>query len=195
MKSSNNTRVGTIQKLLKRSYTGSEKDLNGYAIDKDLSGKRVQVYKDKTGDDAFVVHRGTQSPKDLATDLYYAFGGDLKNTDRYKQAEKIQKEAEMKYGAKNITTVGHSLGSMLGSAVGKDSKQIISYNKGVSPFDAFKKQPKNEINIKTALDPVSALLRKDDKTIVIPSRTLDPFKEHGLDALSRLNPRKTIGGF
>ena len=57
----------------------------------------------------------------------------------------------------------------------------------------MKKQ--NEINIKTALDPVSALLRKDDKTIVIPSRTLDPFKEHGLDALSRLNPRKTIGGF
>jgi hypothetical protein len=187
--------VGDIQKLLKNSYQAKPGDIDNWILDKSLSGKRVQVYKHRNTSQAVVVHRGTQGAKDWATDLYYATGGDPKNTRRFQHAADIQKKAESKYGANNITTLGHSLGAKVASTVGQNSKEIINLNKAVSPLDAVQKTSSKETNIRTSGDPVSALLpvRNTKRVITIPSETYNPFKEHSTDTLNRLPPKQIIG--
>jgi len=188
--------VGEIQQFLKNSYQiPPAASIGDFMLDKKLSGRRVQVYKNRNTPQAVVVHRGTQGTKDWATDIYYATGGDPKNSARFKHAAEVQKKAEDKYGANNITTLGHSIGSKIASAVGQNSKEIINLNKAVSPLDAIQKTSEKEINIRTSRDPVSALLplRNSDRTITIPSETLNPFTEHKTDVLGRLPANQIIG--
>ena len=188
--------AGDIQKLLKNSYQIPPAETVGdFVLDKSLSGRRVQVYKNRNTPQAVVVHRGTQGVKDWATDLFYATGGDTTQTNRFKHAADIQKKAESKYGAKNITTLGHSLGAKISSTVGQNSKEIINLNKAVSPLDALQKTSSKEINIRTSGDPVSALLpiRNNERTITIPSKTYNPFTEHKTDTLNRLPANQIIG--
>jgi hypothetical protein len=175
-----------LQDFYKSSYSKKPQNVDGYNIDKNLSGKRVQVYHNPTTNQAVVVHRGTQGLKDIGTDLYYSLGGNVNQTDRFKHAQKIQNQAQSNYGANNTTTLGHSLGAKVASTVGQNSKQIINYNKAVSPLDALKKTSGKEINIRTSNDPVSALLPKNKNTIIIPSKTNNPLIEHSTNALSRL---------
>lgn len=188
--------AGDIQKLLKNSYQIPPAETVGdFVLDKSLSGRRVQVYKNRNSPQAVVVHRGTQGVKDWATDLFYATGGDTKQTNRFKHAADIQKKAESKYGAKNITTLGHSLGAKISSTVGQNSKEIINLNKAVSPLDAVHKTSDKEINIRTSGDPVSALLpiKNNQRTITIPSKTYNPLTEHSTDTLNRLPANQIIG--
>ena len=188
--------AGDIQKLLKNSYQIPPAETVGdFVLDKSLSGRRVQVYKNRNSPQAVVVHRGTQGAKDWATDLFYATGGDTKQTNRFKHAADIQKKAESKYGAKNITTLGHSLGAKISSTVGQNSKEIINLNKAVSPLDAVQKTSSKEINIRTSGDPVSALLpiKNNQRTITIPSKTYNPLTEHSTDTLNRLPANQIIG--
>lgn len=188
--------AGDIQKLLKNSYQIPPAETVGdFVLDKSLSGRRVQVYKNRNSPQAVVVHRGTQGVKDWATDLFYATGGDTTQTNRFKHAADIQKKAESKYGAKNITTLGHSLGAKISSTVGQNSKEIINLNKAVSPLDAVQKTSSKEINIRTSGDPVSALLpiKNNQRTITIPSKTYNPLTEHSTDTLNRLPANQIIG--
>lgn len=188
--------AGDIQKLLKNSYQIPPAETVGdFVLDKSLSGRRVQVYKNRNTPQAVVVHRGTQGAKDWATDLFYATGGDTTKTNRFKHAADIQKKAESKYGAKNITTLGHSLGAKISSTVGQNSKEIINLNKAVSPLDAVQKTSDKEINIRTSGDPVSALLpiKNNQRTITIPSKTYNPLTEHSTDTLNRLPENQIIG--
>ena len=188
--------AGDIQKLLKNSYQiPPANNIGDFVLDKELSGRRVQVYKNRNTPQAVVVHRGTQGLKDWSTDLFYATGGDPKQTNRFKHAADIQKKAESKYGAKNITTLGHSLGAKISSTVGQNSKEIINLNKAVSPLDAIQQTSDKEINIRTSGDAVSALLplRNSMRTITIPSTTYNPFTEHKTETLNRLPADQIIG--
>ena len=65
---------------------------------------------------AVVVHRGTQDSRDVANDIAYMTLG--VQGDRFRHSKKIQQQAEKKYGAKNVSTLGHSLESILSSDVG-----------------------------------------------------------------------------
>jgi hypothetical protein len=94
--------------------------------DDTLSGQRSQVYVDPLTNNAVVVHRGTQVFKDIITDGALSLGL-LKSTDRYKHANKIQKEAEKKYNVTN--TLGHSLGAGIAEEVGKKLANITTLNK------------------------------------------------------------------
>ena len=115
--------IGDIQGLLKQSYRSTLMDYKNYTVDKELSGKRVQVYKQNNSPNAVVVHRGTNSIQDVANDLkYLLLGYDISNSKRAKHSQEIQRKAEQKYGAKNVSTLGHSLGSKLASLVGSNSK-------------------------------------------------------------------------
>jgi len=51
---------------------------------------------------------------DWSNNAMYGLVGDVgyKLTPRYKEALKVQQNAEKKYGAKNITTIGHSQGGL-----------------------------------------------------------------------------------
>lgn len=185
--------IGDVKNLLTNSYKDKPNDINGYTLDKSLSGKRVQVYIDKNGK-AYVVHRGTNSIQDIMTDIKMTFGN-IKGQKRFKHAEKIQKEAEKKYGADNVVTLGHSLGSRIAEEVGKKSKEIITYNKPTLPLDIFKKLPNKQYDIRTTIDPVSILqpLQRGSADLTIPSKTINPFKEHSIDALNRLDQNIMVG--
>jgi hypothetical protein len=184
-------KIGDVKTLLTNSYNDKPNDVDNYTLDKSLSGKRVQVYTDKNGK-AYVVHRGTQGIQDVFTDIKMTFGN-IKGQKRFKYAEKIQKEAEKKYG--KVTTLGHSLGARIAEEVGKKSKEIITYNKPTLPLDILKKLPDKQYDIRTSRDPVSILqpLQKGSSDLVINSKTINPFIEHSIDALDRLDKNIMVG--
>ena len=188
-------KVETIRALLKASYADKPADYQNWKLDKSLSGKRVQVYKDQNSDQAVVVHRGTKGAKDWATDFLYATGTPVKETARFKHSADIQKKAEAKYGANNITTLGHSLGAAIATVVGQSSKEIINLNKAVSPADALTPVSDKETNIRSSSDIVSSLLpvANSKKTITIPAKTYNPRSEHKTSILRRLDPEMVIG--
>ena len=183
-----------LKTLLNKSYDKKPKDHGDWKVDKSLSGQRVQVYHNPKTNETVVAHRGTKGIHDIGNDIKYLFGSDLKDTKRYKHSENIQKLAEEKYGSKNISTIGHSLGAKL-SEVGRNTKEIINLNKATGIQDLGKKTPENEYNVRTKLDPVSALLplKKADNVLTIPSKTFNPLAEHTVDVLDRVDPNKMIG--
>ena len=188
-------KIQDVKTLLTNSYNDKPTDVNGYKLDKDLSGKRVQVYTDENGK-VYIVHRGTHGIHDIMTDVKMTFGN-VKGQKRFKYAEKIQREAENKYGKDNVTTLGHSLGAKIAEQVGKNSKEIITYNKPTLPLDLFKKKklPDKQYDIRTSRDPVSILqpLQKGSNDMVIDSKTINPLTEHSIDALDRLDPNLMVG--
>lgn len=174
-----------VKNLLKKGYS-NEKTIRN--LDYSLSGKRVKVFYNRKNNQAVVVHRGTHSLTDwVKTDIPLLFG--YENGNRFKHAEKIQKKAEEKYGAKNITTIGHSLGGRIAEKVGKRSKEVITYNKAATPTSIKETTPHNQIDIKTTLDPISYLSnyqKRKNNRILVNSKTLDLIKEHSLSSFPEL---------
>ena len=187
--------VSDIQGLLKQSYSHSiPTDYKDYIVDKELSGKRVQVYKKLNSPQAVVVHRGTKGIHDIGNDIKYLLNYDISNTKRAKYSQDIQTKAEQKYGAENVSTLGHSIGSKLASLVGSKSKEIININKAVSPADAFTKVKPNEYNIRSSKDIVSMLLPVSNNALTIQSPYFsNVLQEHKTDVLDRLDPNLLIG--
>ena len=186
--------VSIKQGLLKQSYSSVPTDYKDYTLDKTLSGKRVQVYKQNNSPNAVVVHRGTNSIQDVGNDLKYVLGFDISNSKRAKHSQEIQTKAEQKYGAENVSTLGHSLGSVLASQVGSKSKEIINLNKAVSPADALKKVNPNEYNIRSRKDLVSLLLPIRNNPLTIGSPWFsNVLQEHKTAVLGRLDPNLLVG--
>lgn len=179
-----NTRHVTT--FLNNSYREKpKKSIRGYKIDHKLSGKRVQVYhKDK---EAIVVHRGTKGIHDIGTDIKLGLG--LKNNARFKHSKKIQKKAEQKYGAGNITTLGHSLGGALAEVSAKKNSKIITFNKAAVPSTVNKKRGKNQTDIRSHGDIISALTKKQKggQLINITKKSNNPLSEHKTTVLNRID--------
>lgn len=185
-----------LQGLLKESYNPKNVDYGDWEIDKSLSGQRAKVFTHKGTKEVAVVHRGTKGIHDWGTDLKYALGFNISKTDRVKHGVDIQKKAEAKYGKENVSTLGHSLGSVVAREAGKDSKEIISLNGAYSPQDIlFKPISNKEFNVRTQYDPVSALLpiKQNKNTFTIPSVGINPLTEHSTDTLKRVEPDTQIG--
>ena len=180
----------TTQKLLKNSYERKDKKtlIDGYQIDKKLSGNRAQVYFNDENKKAVIVHRGTQGPQDFITDGLLSIGV---KTNRFTHAEKIQNKAIDKYGKENLLTMGHSLGGSLAEDVSKKGP-TITLNKPVLLQDIGKNIGNNQTDIKTSNDPVSFLrqYQKGNKAINIPSNSNSLLTEHKTDTLGRID--KTI---
>ena len=181
-----------IKKMLDASYQNNPPSkIGGYQLDKDLTTPTAKVYYNPRKNEASVIHRGTQSNSllDWRNNLAY-LTGNYKRTDRYRQGLNTQNKAEDKYGKKNISTLGHSQGSIIAREVGADTKQIINVN----PAYKFEIPKKNEYNIRSSSDVVSGLyapvsaIRKSDKDITIPSKNpLDIIGEHSYNILDRLD--------
>lgn len=176
------------KKLMKVSYGTKVKNLpEGLHKDKKLSGKRVSVLTNSDHSKNYVVHRGTASLKDWQTDMQMALG--YEGGNRFKHAEKIQKKAESKYGAKNITTVGHSLGGRLAEKYGKKSKEIVTFNKAVTPrsiYESYTHPQHNQLDIRTRNDPVSSLnsiQKGSKKRTTTLEGTSNPVDTHVLKSL------------
>jgi len=121
----------------------------------------------------------------------YALGL-YKYTDRYKQGKKLQDATENKYGAQNVSTLGHSQGSKLSRDLGQNTKEIINLN----PAYKGEKPLKNEYNIRSSGDVVSIGLHGTNRShdTLIPATTNNPLTEHNIDVLDRLDQNKMIGG-
>jgi len=184
-----------INKLLEKSYEKKTADYGDYKVDNTLSGQRVQVYYNPKLEKAIVVHRGTDSIQDWGTNLSMNFGH---RGERFKHARKIQRQAEDKYGKKNIITMGHSQGARWAEKLGRDTSEVITLNKPTLPADLISGDvvPENQTDIRTGGDPVSVLrpLQKGKETEKIKSNWFsNPLIEHSVNVLERINPMKIIG--
>ena len=185
-----------LKQILKATYEKDKKDIGNYKIDKKLSGLRAKVYTNKETGKNVIAIRGTQGIHDMITDINLLF--DNKNTKRFRHAKKVYDRVVNKYGKDNLILSGHSLGSSLAQEVGKKNKdEIYTLNKPVTPIDILKgrKVPKNQTDIRTSIDLVSALrpLQKGKKEITIKSDSLNLFDQHKTDKLDKLN-NIMIGG-
>ena len=116
-----------ISKFIKASHDKDFHDVGDFHIDKELSHEWVKVYYNSNNNQAVVVHRGSADAADAWTDVKLFF--QQKNNKRFKTSEKVQKAAEKKYRAQNVTTIGSSLGAYLVEEFGQNSKEVITVSK------------------------------------------------------------------
>tara|TARA_R110002126_G_scaffold53413_2_gene144389 strand:- start:3773 stop:5083 length:1311 start_codon:yes stop_codon:yes gene_type:complete len=184
-----------LKELLKASYSPKDK-VGDFVMDKSLSSKTSKVYQNPQTGQVVVAHQGTQGWADWGNNLVYAVGGKwaYEKTPRYKEAKKVQEEAQQKYGAKNITTIGHSQAGLQAEMLGKDTKEIITLNKASRPFSNTKAP--NQFDLRSKLDIVSSLNPFESSTsrdVKIHPESLNPLTEHSTDVLERLDPEAIIG--
>jgi hypothetical protein len=183
----------TLHKMIKNGYADDPKEtenLDGYVLDKELSGTRAQVYYNPTTKHLVVNHRGTKGVHDVMTDIGLMFGH--KSGKRFEHGKKITDEALNKYKTDNVTISGHSLGSEIAREASKNTKHdVVVVNPAVAPLDMFNKQKENETVIRSRLDPISALhnfnpYANESRTIDIDAKTYNPLTEHSSDILADL---------
>jgi DNA-directed RNA polymerase subunit F len=187
--------VRDIKNLLNASYDLST-PTGDFVLDTTISKPRSSVFFNAKTGQAVVSHRGTDSATDWGNNLVYGIGGDwaYKKTARYKEAEKVQKLAEAKYGAQNVSTLGHSQAGKISELVGTNSREIITLNKATR-LGSNKVAP-NEYDIRSSGDAVSALnptAKKSGKEITIAKKSNNPLEEHSIDILDRLPQDEMIG--
>jgi len=182
--------------LLKASYNPIDK-VDNFELDKSIS-KTSKVYHDPNTGQTVVAHRGTSGASDWLNNLIYAKGGEraYKMTPRYKEAERVQRRAEAKYGRENISTIGHSQSGLQAELLGKDTKEIITLNKATRPTLFSRKKHKNQYDIRSERDIVShfnPFERRTKRDITIPSKSKSITTEHNINILNRLDPDTIIG--
>lgn len=194
-----------LEKMLSSTYQKQNESLGSYEVDRALSGGRVKVYHDPTTKHTVVAHRGSAVGRDWLENAMYAVG--IKKGKGWRVSKQKQEAAYKKYGADNITTIGHSKGALHAQEYGQKGAQVITLNKPVNVQDIlFKKVPKKQIDYTGEGDVVSALrpLQRGSKEIVLskgqglikraknaalhPIKTI--LKEHGMETLRRKSVRK-----
>jgi hypothetical protein len=130
-----------------------------------------------------IAFRGSKTAKDwLVSDTLLGLGASRLDP-RFSQAKALTKQVEKKYG-KPADVFGHSLGGAIAEKSGAKGK-ITTFNKGVGIGDIGKTIPKNQTDVRTKADLVSALsltqkYNGDQKTI---KGSLNPIAAHSLDNL------------
>ena len=183
----------TLKHMINNGYMDNPAimdNIDGYILDKELSGKRAQVYYHPEKDHLVVNHRGTKGIHDVMTDIRLVLGD--KSGNRFKHGKKITDDALRKYNTENVTIAGHSLAGEIARQSSKnDNHDIIVVNPAVAPLDMFNRQKDNETVIRSTLDPVSGLhgfnpFANETKTIDIPFQSYNPLEEHHAEILDRL---------
>jgi len=199
-----------IKEFASASYQKeSPLNIDDFVLDQDLTNDFAKTYYNNKTKQAVVVHRGTNPTiGDWLNNAHYVMGT-YKLTRRYWTGKQIQDGAEKKYGAKNVSTLGHSQGAKLARDLGGKSKEIITIN----PAYLGEKQKSNEYRIRSSADPVSGLLAPvnklkegvswlfggkkkenfDKQNITIKADTFNPLTEHSFEILDRIHPDTIIG--
>jgi hypothetical protein len=195
-------KASQIKDIVDLSYKKGNKDKapKGYTLDKELSDDRVKVYKDLNSNQVIVAHRGSDGWRDWLDNARYAFRGEFKSTGTYKEHKKKHDKALDKYGADNVIAVGHSRAGKYVEELNKDRpvKEVLTYNKAAGVTDVFRKNPKNQTDIRTSRDLVSMLnplQRNSNKIVTIDQNTLNPLKAHGTSGLEILGEKLVGQGF
>jgi len=182
---------------LKASYDEKPpENINEFVLDSKLSTKHVKVYHNPVNQQTVIAHRGTKEWYDWGNNLIYGLFGKTgyKLTPRFKESQRVHNATVAKYGVKNLSTIGHSQGSLPSEILGQQGKEIITLNKATRPFSNVKGE--KQYDISTTLDPVSKLnpfQGKSKKDISIQSKSSNPIKEHLLPVLEGLDDDLDIG--
>ena len=116
---------------IKASYKPKDKlgKKGQYVKDKELSNDNEQVYYNKKKNKLLYTVAGTHNLSDWGTDAYLAFGA-LKDTNRFKEAERVLQKAKEKYHPRKTIGAGHSLGGSIISYLPVD--KATSLDKGAT---------------------------------------------------------------
>lgn len=155
---------------------------SGYTLDKKLSTNESKVFVDSMGNPN-IAFRGSKTVKDFfISDPLLAIGAS-RFDPRFKEAKSLTKQVEKKYG-KPADVFAHSLGGAIAERSGA-SGNIYTFNKGVGIADIGKKIPKNQTDIRTKADLVSALslTQKYNGNQQTIKGSLNPIKAHSLENL------------
>ncbi len=122
-----------LRDVLKNSYADKNKQktaLNkyGYNYDDKLSNHNEQVFYNPKEKKLLYSIAGTHNLSDWGTDAYLA-AGHLKDTNRYKEADKVLKQAKLKYAGSATTVTGHSL---VAGYVSSKGDNVITLDKGAT---------------------------------------------------------------
>lgn len=178
------------KKLLQSSYKKDpDVKIGDWELDESISRPTARVYYNPVIQQGAVVHRGTEGTvSDWSNNLQYIMGTN-KLTNRYKEAEMVQKKAEAKYS--NLLTLSHSQGGIYGK-IARDQSKVINVN------PASMGETTSGTTIRSANDPVSmlagltGLFKKNPKNITT-SAQLNPLKAHSLDILDEIDPNRMLG--
>jgi predicted esterase YcpF (UPF0227 family) len=180
----------TLHKMFGNSYAkGKDQShaINGYEMDKSLSGQRAQVYHNKDTNHLVVAHRGTSGMHDVHTDIKLMLG--MKKNKRFQHGKDITDKAIAKYNTGNVSVIGHSLGSAIATESNKKHKhETIGLNGAVVPVDILNKQRNNEHMIRSKYDAVSALhilqpFKNKSSTHTLDNNYINPLKAHSTHVL------------
>jgi len=190
-------KVKHLKEILSASYSDKPpEEIDDFILDKQLSNAYAKVYHNPKTKQTVIAHKGTQGLLDWGNNLVYGLFGrtGYKLTGRFKNAQKVQKATEAKYGTKELTTAGHSQGGLNAEILGQNGKEVITLNKATRPF--ANKKGKKQYDISTTRDIVSKLnpfQSSSKKDISIKSKTYRPIKEHLLPVLEGLDEEMEIG--
>ncbi len=170
--------------VLKNSYSNKKKQMdslkrNGYNYDSMLSNHNQQVYYNPNDRKLIVNVSGTHNLSDWGTDLYLA-SGRLKDTNRYKEADRAFKEAKLKYRPSKTNVVGHSLGGSIASYIAGNNDKVHTLNSG---YTIGQKTKKNRNEYQVGGDAVSLFGSNQKHTHLISGN----YKNSGLIPLDLLN--------
>ena len=177
-----------IKGFIDASYTDrTENKIGDFVLDKQLSTRKAQVYHNPVTDEVVINNRGTTGTVADWTNNVAYMAGLYDQTDRMKQAEKVQRKAIDKYGHVDVN-VGHSQGGIITRKL--NEKGLVNEVINVNPAAMFEKQRKNETVIRSSRDLVSGLhainpFAKKKRTHVVKG-VFNPVREHGTEVLSRM---------
>ena len=190
-------KVKHLKEILSASYSDKPPtEIDDFILDKDLSNSYAKVYHNPKTKQTIIAHKGTQGLLDWGNNLVYGLFGrtGYKLTGRFKNAQKVQKATEAKYGTKELTTAGHSQGGLNAEILGQKGKEVITLNKATRPFANKKGEKQHDISttgdVVSKLNPFQASSKKD---ISIKSKTKNPVKEHLLPVLEGIDEETEIG--
>ena len=176
-----------LHDVIKNSYAKNKaKSMKGYNLDEGLSNHNQQVYYNPNNKKLLYSVTGTHKThwldyNDVGTDI--ALGaGHLKDTNRYKEAEKTLKQAKQKYGVNKAMIAGHSLGGSISGYIGNpDVDSIYTLDKGATVGQLVRK---NEHAYRTKGDAISFINANDSnmKTLINPNQDTGRFLKNATQA-------------
>jgi hypothetical protein len=181
--------ISQLKHFIDNSYNHTEEQIDNFVLDKELSTHETQVFVDHREKRLIIVFTGTYRTIDWINNYRFVVG-QYKHTRRFKHAKKVFEEALKKYHGYKVTLLGHSQGFIPEDLLNdRRVYEVIGYNGATLGT----KLENNEYMVRTSNDVVSLLTPKSERTITIPSKTMNPLREHSTVPLEELPQDKLVG--